>query len=137
MLSINLATDEDKAIYALGYPSQIPQLKALSEAEVDTFVSGIRANLAGDQAAVDLSKYVPMASVLLQGREQDLAKIAAARGARALAAALRAWRREDAGGAVLLTEREERCSTGEDDTVEVHMRVGWWMARYSTLAIAW
>lgn len=121
---VNLATDEDKAIYALGHniASQIPQLKALSEAEVDTFVSGIRANLAGDQAAVDLSKYVPMASVLLQGREQDLAKIAAARGARALAAAAEEpGAVKTPGGAVLLTEREGNgAAPGEDDTVEVH-----------------
>ena len=124
VLSEALTTDEDKAIYALGHniASQIPQLKGLSEAEVDTFVSGIRANLADEKAAVDLSLYVPMASALLQGREQDIAKKAASRGARALAAAAKeSGAVKTPGGAVLLTEREgSGAKPGEDDTVEVH-----------------
>lgn len=124
ILSEVLATDEDKAIYALGHniASQIPQLKGLSPTEVDTFVSGIRANLAGEQAAVDLSTYVPMASVLLQGREVEIAKKTAAAGSRALAAAAdEPGAVKTPGGAVLLTEREGSGSKpDETSTVEVH-----------------
>jgi FKBP-type peptidyl-prolyl cis-trans isomerase FkpA len=119
-----LATDEDKAIYALGHniASQIPQLKGLSAAEVDTFVSGVRANLAGEQSLVDLSKYVPMATVLLQGRERQIAKRISAQGSRALAAALEEpGAVSTPGGAVLLTESEgSGAKPSEDDTVVVH-----------------
>lgn len=119
-----LDTDEDKAIYALGHnlASQIPQLKSLSPAEVDTLVSGFRANLAGEKAAVDLSTYVPMSSALLAGREKELTKMNVAEGARALAAAAaEPGAEKTSGGAVLVTQREgSGMKPCEFDTVEVH-----------------
>jgi len=121
---MNLATDEDKAIYALGHnlASQIPQLKGLTASEVDTLVRGFRANLGGEAAAVDLAKYVPMASVVLQGREKDAAKRAEAEGARALAAAAdQTGAVKTPGGAVLVTERAgDGRKPCDSDTVEVH-----------------
>ena len=119
-----LDTEEDKAIYALGHnlASQIPQLKGLNSAEVDTLVSGFKANLAGEQAAVDLAMYVPLSTVLLQQREQDVQRRFEAEGARALtAAAAEPGAVTTEGGAVLVTEREGSGQKPiEFDTVEVH-----------------
>ena len=102
--------------------SQIPQLKGLSATEVDTFVDGIRANIAGEQSAVDLAKYVPMATMLLQSREAEIAKKVAAAGVRALAAAAdEDGAMKTPGGAVLLVEKEgSGAKPGQTDTVIVH-----------------
>ena len=62
-----LQSEDDKAIYALGWDlaARVPPM-TLSSAELETLVNGLRANFKGDQPAVDLMKYVPMAIDLVQ-----------------------------------------------------------------------
>ena len=119
-----LETDEEKAIFALGHniASQVPQLKGLTSAEVDMLVSGLRANLAGDEISIDLGTYVPMSTILLQQREKDATKRFIVEGSRAIeAAGAEPGAEKTRGGAVLVTERAgSGTKPGETDVVEVH-----------------
>ena len=116
------ATEEDRAIYALGIhlASKVPQ-RTLQPAEVETIVNGFRAKLTGEHSVVD-DAYVPMAINLLQGRELDMAKRAIFAGDQVLAAAEEEpGAVQTPGGAVLMMLREGAgAKPGAFDTVQVH-----------------
>ena len=121
-----LATDEAKALHALGYNigTQMGDLRGgvFSEGEVDDLLTGIKAALVDEPPEVPLAEYVPKAAEIIQGRQAVKAEKAAAAGLKALdeAAAEEGATRTDRGLVIKTLEEGSGASPTAADTVEVH-----------------
>jgi len=121
-----LEAESETAYYAMGFniARQLAELTVLEADEIDALLSGMRANLVGEEPKAPLAIYVPKAGELLQAKQAERAMAIIAEGAVAIdAAAAEEGAVKTESGLVFLSITE---GTGDSpaatDTVDVHYK---------------